>query len=150
MTQQFRPVFATDLNTPHLSMLEKQALMVTLNAVGAGMGEATVAMTYNKQTKAPPRLPGEHYVAMPGVSAEAQHGVMTSVFRLTDNPTNRRKGTVGAVRFRVRSATRGDGIDPQGWTTMIPDGLTSFVVTGFTPATQVPAPQQRRQHPQGV
>lgn len=145
MTQQFQPVFATDLNTPKLSILEKQALIVTLNAVGSGLGEATVAMTYDKQTKAKPRLPGEDYVSMPGVSPKAQHGVLTSVFRLVDNKANRRKGKVGAVRFRVRSATRGDGVDPQGWTTMIPDGLTSFVVTGFQPKTQqapVQTPQQ--------
>jgi len=140
----FQPVFPQDLNTPKLSILEKQALLVTLNAVGAGMGEAHVAMTYNKQTKAPPRLPGEDYVAMPGVSPEAQHGVITSVFRLTNNAENRRKGRVGAVRFRVRSATRADGVEAAGWTTMIPDGLTSFVVTGFAPAQQQ-SPQQPQQ-----
>ena len=138
-----------ELNTTNLPQQQKAVLLTTLNAVEAGTGVATVHMTYRKQTKSKPRIAGEDYVAMPGITPEVQIGQITSVFRLKDNAKNRREGKVGAVRFRLASMSRADGITPTGFTTVIPSGITSFAMTGFAP-TPVQAPTQTQTPNSGV
>jgi hypothetical protein len=140
------PVQDNELHTPKLPPQQKGVLLTTLNAVEAGTGLATVHMTYRKQTKSKPRLAGEDYVAMPGITPEVQIGQITSVFRLKDNPKNRKAGTVGHVRFRLASMSRADGVNPTGFTTVIPAGITSFALTGFQPS---PAALQAQQGQQG-
>ncbi len=143
---------ANELQTPDLPPQQKAVLLTTLIAVEAGAGVATVHMTYRKQTKSKPRIAGEDYVSMPGISPEVQMGQITSVFRLKDNAKNRREGKVGALRFRLASVSRADGITPTGFTTVIPSGIRSFAMTGFQPApVQAPAPAPQAQTPnQGV
>lgn len=147
-------VQANELSCPDLPPQQFAALLTTLNAVEMGAGVATVHMTYRKQTKAKPRIAGEDYVAMPGITPEVQNGQITSVFRLKDNAKNRREGTVGAVRFRLASMSRADGISPTGFTTVIPSGITSFALIGFQPspaALRAQQPQQgQAQTPPGV
>ena len=145
---------ANELNCPNLPAPQHASLLTTLIAVEAGAGVATVHMTYRKQTKSKPRIAGEDYVAMPGITPEVQNGQITSVFRLKDNAANRRKGTVGAVRFRLASMSRADGLKPTGFTTIIPSGITSFVLIGLVAApAPAPAPAQQNgqaQTPPGV
>ena len=127
---QFNPILPQELNAPNLSPAEQQALLTTANAVGMGLGYATVSATYRKQTKTKARIAGEDYVAMPGVTMESQTGTMT-VWRRVDNKANRRKGVVGQVYFKIKSVTRADGVESFGYTNVRPEGLTAFVVLGF-------------------
>ena len=147
------PIQINELHCPHLPQPQLSQLFTTLVAVEAGAGVATVHMTYNKQTKSKPRIAGEDYVAMPGMTPEVQIGQITSVFRLKDNAKNRREGKVGAVRFRLASLSRADGVTPTGFTTVIPSGIKSFALTGFQPSPQAlqAQPQQgQAQTPPGV
>lgn len=115
-----------ELDVPNLNLAQRALLLSALNTVMVRSATVFCAATYDKQTECAPRLPGTHYMEMPGVSPKAQAGEITEVFRTKE----------GKVRLRVRSFTRGDGIEPTGWITMIPRGLTSFVVTGIAPVTQ--------------
>ena len=123
-----------EINTPHLDPMSKAALVTAANAVAEGMAEVTVSMTYTKQTKTRARMAGEDYVAMPGVSYEAQTGTLM-VHRRVDNKANRRKGVVGQVYFKIKSTTRADGEQAFGYTNVRPEGITAFVVLGVQPIT---------------
>ena len=124
----------TQINTPHLDQQTKAVLVTALNSVVDGLARVTVSMTYNKQTKTKPRLAGEDYVAMPGVSQEAQTGSL-SVHSRVDNPANRRKGVVGQVYLKIKSVTRADGVESFGYTNVRPEGITAFVVLGVQAIT---------------
>lgn len=129
-----------ELNVPKLNLAQRALLLTALNTVMCGAGSVFCAVTYDKQTDLPPRLANEHYMEMPGVSPKAQFGEITQVWRIK----------TGEVRLRVRSASRGNGVSPTGWTTMIPCGLTSFVVTGISPVsrpfvTVIEQPQEQAQ-----
>lgn len=127
-----------ELNTPYLDLATKAALVTAANAVAQGVAEVTVSMTYRKQTKTRPRIAGEDYVAMPGVSMEAQTGTLM-VHRKVDNPANRRKGVVGEVYFKIKSNTRADGDQAFGFTNVRPEGITAFVVLGVKAITPEPS-----------
>jgi len=118
------PVQQHEINTPNLGMEGRTALMLALNSHLAGIGDVHVSVLYNKQTEAKPRIAGRDYLSLPGISMQAHLGKITDVFR--------RKGDQ-AVRFRIKTLTRPDGNQPFGWITIIPEGLTSFIVTGFNP-----------------
>lgn len=120
---------STELHTPHLTRLAHAALLTAANATEQGFAEVTVSMTYRKQTDTKPRIAGEDYVGMPGVTQEAQAGILV-VERYVDNKQNRKLARVGKVYFRVRSMTRADGANPIGYTHMRPEGITAFVVLG--------------------
>ena len=139
----------SDLNTPNLSQAEAQALLTTVNAVAMGLGSATVSVCYNKQTKTKARIAGEDYVAMPGVTPEAQTGTI-SVHRRANNRANQRKGVVGQVYLKIKSVTRANGQEAFGYTNVRPEGLTAFVVLGFTPAPQQAPAQQTPSQQAGV
>jgi hypothetical protein len=132
-------VTEADLNTPNLGQSERAALLLALNSVIVGTGRVYVSFTYQKQTKTKARKPGEDYVAMPGVSPDAFTGRLSLVARRVDNRANRRAGVVGKVFFHVPSTTRANGINPYGPTNFRPDGVLSFVVTGFVPIETQPA-----------
>lgn len=119
----------TELQTPHLNPLARAMLLTAANVVDQGFGEVTVSLTYDKQTDTKKRIAGEDYVGMPGVSMQAQTGVLV-VERYQDNAANRKLMRVGRVYFRIRSMTRADGANPIGYTNMRPEGITAFVVLG--------------------
>jgi hypothetical protein len=121
-----------ELHTPNLTPVARAALVTAANAVEMGLAEVTVAMTYRKQTKTRPRVAGEDYVAMPGVSCEAQAGTLM-VERFVDNPANRKAQRAGKVYFKIRSTTRADGSEPIGFTNIRPEGITAFAVLGTRP-----------------
>jgi hypothetical protein len=121
-----------ELNTPNLTPVAKAALVTAINTVEQGLAEVTVSLTYSKQTDTRPRIAGEDYVAMPGVTQEAQTGRLT-VARYTDNRQNRKLGRVGKVWLQVKSTTRSDGVEGFGYTRMRPSGITGFVVLGVKP-----------------
>jgi len=118
-----------ELNTPHLDAASAAALLTAANAAAEGLAEITVSLTYRKQTKTAARIAGEDYVAMPGVSFEAQTGRL-SALRKVNNPANRRKGVVGEVYLKIKSVTRADGVESFGYTNVRPEGITAFVVLG--------------------
>lgn len=129
----------SELTTPNLSQAERAALLLALNSVILGTGEVYVAMTYHKQTKAKPRLPGVDYVAMPGVAPTA---FMGRLWRVARNKKH------GHVYFYITSSTRGDGKRPTGHTNLLPAGLQSFVIFGFQPnMNAVPQPTMLQQGP---
>lgn len=128
----------TEINTPYLNPLAKAALLTAANVVMSGMGEVTVSMTYTKQTDTKPRIAGEDYVGMPGVSMESQTGTLM-VHRRVNNKANQRKGVVGQVYFKIKSITRADGAQAFGYTNVRPEGITAFAVLGvkaLDPQTQ--------------
>jgi hypothetical protein len=125
-------ITAQQFQAPSLSLAEYQLLLTTVNAVEAGVVDATVSMTYTKQTKTRPRLAGEHYIGMPGVSMESQTGTL-SVIRRVDNKANRKAGVVGQVYLKIKSVTRANGVEAFGYTNVRPEGITAFVVLGLTP-----------------
>ena len=84
-----------------------------------------VSALYPKQTESKPRLEGEHYVGMPGVSPHAQFGPLLRVFR---------KKETNEVRFTIWSIPR------QGFCTIIPDGLEAF--------TFMPTPEHSMARPE--
>ena len=98
------PIQINELHCPHLPQPQLSQLFTTLVAVEAGAGVATVHMTYNKQTKSKPRIAGEDYVAMPGMTPEVQIGQITSVF--VGSRTTPRTGV------RARSALSGSVSPP--------------------------------------
>jgi hypothetical protein len=129
-----------NINPPHLDQATKAALVTAANSVLSGAAKVTVSMTYRKQTKTRARIAGEDYVAMPGVSMEAQTGSLM-VHRRVDNKANRRKGVVGEVYFKIKSVTRADGVESFGYTNVRPEGITGFVVLGVQAITPEPSRQ---------
>jgi hypothetical protein len=101
-------------------------LVASLLALSTGH-TATVAVAYRKQTKAPPRIEGRDYDALPGVSHEALMGGL-SVFRRKD----------GALRLTVLTAFRSQDGQP-GFATMIPEGLTDLRLQATAAPTAIPA-----------
>lgn len=120
---------ANELHVPGLTPVARATLLTAANAVESGLAEVTVSMTYRKQTKTEPRIAGKDYVAMPGVSYEAQTGKLM-VLRYKDNALNRREQRVGRIYFKIRSVTRSDGATPFGYSNVLPEGITDFVVLG--------------------
>lgn len=123
---------SNELHTPNLKPLQHAALLTAANATEMGFAEVTVSMTYRKQTDTKPRIAGEDYVEMPGVSHEAQTGVL-AVERYVDSKSNRKLARAGKVYFKVRSVTRADGAEPVGYTNIRPEGITAFVILGTKP-----------------
>ena len=108
-----------------------------------------------KVTDTPARQSPRDFVALPGFAPDAHFGIL-SVERYVDNPDNRRKDRVGEVYFKIRDFTRGNGMDPYGFTNLRPEQITGFVIRAFvTPseevmATRALAEAAAAQTPQGV
>ena len=129
MTQQnsnvpapVQPVMPHELNTPNLDPQSRVLLWGALNLALSGV-PVFASAAYPKQTEAKPRIETQDYVGMPGVSSLAQFGPIVRVFRKKDAPHE--------VRFTIWSIPR------QGFTTIIPDGLSAF--------TFFPTPEQSMQ-----
>jgi len=125
MTDMF--ITKSSVHASRLSSDEAGTLTDALNKVADGSHKVTVAFTYSKQTDSKPRLAGEHYVEMPGVTRDAQFGQIVRVFR-------RKKD--GALRFTIASLSRANGENPTGYTTVIPSGLRTFKITSAVPSPQ--------------
>ena len=122
---------------PKLSQAEAAKLLAVVNEVRSGEAQYAVCLTYDKCTKAKPRIAGEHYDPLPGVVAKCHTGTVVAA------PTNK----AGAVYLRIRDAARaplpGETPDPDaeaGWTCVKPEGLTSFRVL---PNGKLPGPLVR-------
>jgi len=129
-----------ELNTPHLDAASAAALLTAANAAAERLAEVTVSLTYRKQTDTPARIAGEDYVAIPGISFEAQTGTL-SAHRKANNPANRRKDVVGEVYLKIKSITRANGVESFGYTNVWPEGITAFTVLGIKALAPDPAPK---------
>lgn len=134
------PINASTIRCPNLNPTQYATLLTTVIAVDSGACDATVSLTYLKQTKTRPRIAGEDYVPQPGVSCETQTGQLR-VLRRVDNKANRKAGVVGRIYFKVKSSTRADGVTDHGYTNIRPEGITAFALLGVSE----PSPQ-----PQGA
>lgn len=123
-----------EISTPHLSPAQRAVLVTAIAAAEQGL-EVRIALTYSKQTSARPRIAGEDYLALPGVSPEAQMGVLR-VKRYTASKANVRSGKAGKIYLLVESLTRGDGLKPVGYTAMRPEGIKEFTVVAVNPIAQ--------------
>ena len=83
-----------------------------------------VSFTYRNQTDSKRSRPGIDHVAMPGVEANSMIGNLIRVARAK---------TDGHVYFALECFTRGDGTNPSRPRSYRPEGVLSFVITGFTP-----------------
>ena len=125
-----------EISMTGLDPVTRGTILTVANAVLAGVAEVMVSLTYRKQTKTRARVAGKDYVALPGVSCEAQTGTLT-VHRRTDNAANRKAGTVGQVYFKIESMTRSDGSVGFGYTNVRPEEIMAFVILSFK--TVIPA-----------
>lgn len=115
------PIEVTTDDLVNVAAPLRSLLCAAINHLNAGK-LVHVSLTYRKQTKAKPRIAGEHYVELPGISSEVMFGAF-SAFRTK----------AGLLRFRILTPARSTGEDA-GWASLIPAGLTGFAMTGvFTP-----------------
>jgi hypothetical protein len=120
---------------PKLSQQDAAKLLEVVNDVRSGEHVYAVTVTYDKVTKAKPRIEGQHYQALPGTTNKLHTGTVVAA------PTNKK----GAVYLLVRDAARApvageepvEEEDEAGWTAMKPEGLTSFKVL---PNGKLPGP----------
>lgn len=118
----FQPVFA--IEAPGLTPEERMRLLCAINAVRAGVFTFDVAFLYDKQTTAPPRLAGTHYMALPCDGKGKMHvGVMVAA------PSNK----AGEVYLRVVDTARGNGAQGAQWTSVKLSGIKGFQVRGVRP-----------------
>lgn len=115
------PVACVD--APGLTDAERSKLLVAINSVRTGVFVVEVAVVYDKQTDAKPRLEGTHYLGIPGVSSKLHLGTLVKA------PTNK----AGEVYLLVSDAARGTGEKAAQWTALKLKGLKSFQVRGVTP-----------------
>jgi hypothetical protein len=123
-TEPFVPLApVAAIPTGKLPQHEASKLLEVVNGVRSGEAQYVVTVTYDKQTKAKPRIAGETYQALPGVTAKCHTGTVVAA------PTNRQ----GQIYLRIRDAARapipGETPNPDeeaGWTCVKPCGLTSF------------------------
>lgn len=111
------------VNAPGLSQAEASKLLAVVNEVRSGEAVYSVTVTYDKQTKAKPRIAGEHYDALPGVTVKVHTGTVVAA------PTNKKGETYLRIRDAARAPLPGETPDPDaeaGWTCVKPEGLTSF------------------------
>lgn len=117
------PIQPNELRAPELTPVQQGALLLALNSALLGNGRVSVSFTYRNQTDAPRSRPGIDHVEMPGVAPNTMIGHITRVARAKDD---------GHVFFGLACLTRGDGATPYKPRYYRPEGVLSFVVTGFT------------------
>jgi hypothetical protein len=122
------------VSAPGLTPQEAARLLEVINGVRSGEHTYSVSITYDKQTKARPRIEGEHYQALPGVTCKLHTGTILAA------PTNKK----GEIYLRIRDAARapvpGETQEPDaeaGWTCVKPEGISSFRVL---PDGRLPGP----------
>ena len=116
--------------TPKLSQAESAKLLAVINEVRSGEVVAVVTVTYDKVTKAKPRIEGEHYQALPGTTNKLHTGTLVAA-------KDGKKGLYLLIRDAARAPVAGaDPVEPEdeaGWTAVKPEGLTSFKLLGKLP-----------------
>jgi hypothetical protein len=119
------------IEAPLLTNEARQVLLDAINGTRMGFFTFSVALEYDKQTKAKPRVEGEHYMGLPGVSCKLHVGTLVAA------PTNKE----GQVYLRVLDMARADGENAANWTAFKLSGIKSFQVRGAIPgpATKSPA-----------
>lgn len=108
-----------------LAQAEASKLLEVINGVRSGEAQYVVTTTYDKCTKAKPRIEGTHYQALPGTTCKLHTGTVVAA------PTNKK----GEVYLRIRDAARApvpgevavEG-EEAGWTCVKLEGLKSFKV----------------------
>jgi hypothetical protein len=140
-----------DIVNSHLHPMQHAQLVMAVNMAEAG-AEVWVSLTAPKTGDSKPRVAGKDYVALPGISPQAQIGTL-HVDRYVDNPSNRRIGRAGQIKLLVNSITRANGRDPKRPTGVRVMDITSFAILGFyTPETEMATEALGRaaQAPQGA
>lgn len=108
------------INAPNLTDREAAALLTAINAVRSGISQFNVMLTNKRVSKGKPRIAGEDYNPLAGLSCEAHTGTLVAA------PTNKR----GEVYLRLADAARGTDENPEGWTAISLAGIQSFRVIG--------------------
>jgi hypothetical protein len=103
-----------------LSQDARDALLAAINGTRLGLFTFSIAVEYAKQTKAKPRIEGEHYMGLPGTSTQLHVGTLVAA------PTNKE----GEVYLRVFDMARADGENAAAWTALKLCGLKAFQVRG--------------------
>lgn len=129
----------TTLPTPKLSAVEAAKLLEVVNTVRSGESVYFVTFTYDKVTKAKPRIEGTHYQPLPGTTCKLHTGTVVKA------PTNKKGAVYLLVRDAARAPLPGEAPTPveddgAGWTCVKPEGLTSFRVL---PGGKLPGPVGR-------
>ena len=114
------------IHAPNLTPKESAALLAAINGVRSGVHQYSVTVTYDKIGKGKPRIAGEHYEPLPGVTNKCHTGTLVAA------PTNK-KGEVylrirDAARAPIPGATQNPDEDEAGWTAIKLIGLKSFRV----------------------
>lgn len=140
-----RPAFTPlptvgDISTPKLSDAESAKLLDCINGLRSGETSYLVRVTYEKQTKAKPRIEGEDYVRDPALRRDAHEGIIYAA------PDNKRR----EVYIRMADGARRPDEDAEhGYTCLKPAGLTSFKVLAEFPGPVAQERQEREAQPQG-
>jgi len=132
------PINFNDVKTPHLQPRARAQFLMAALATLSGGARVTVAITYDNQTNSKRRVAEQDFVSIPGVDPHVQIGTL-SANRRVDNKVNQKAGTVGQLYVTVKSVTRGNGVRPYGFTTLLPEGIKEFSVLGFEQVIEVPA-----------
>lgn len=114
----------SELRAHNLNPIQQASLLLALNTTLCETGQVYVSFTYRNQTDASKSKPGVDYVEMPGVSPNTMIGRLIKVDRTKKE---------GNVYFLLECFTRGDGSSPSRPRSYRPEGVLSFVITGFTP-----------------
>jgi hypothetical protein len=110
---------------PKLSQVEAAKLLDVINGVRSGEAQYVVTVTYDKVTKAKPRIEGTDYQALPGTTCKLHTGTVVKA------PTNKKGAIYLLVRDAARAPIPGEVVaegEEAGWTAVKPEGLTSFRV----------------------
>jgi hypothetical protein len=120
------PPIAAILTPTKLSGAEVEKLLDCVNGVRSGEHVYVISVTYDKVTKAKPRIEGQHYQALPGTTNKLHTGTLVAA-------KDGKKGLYLLVRDAARAPIPGEikkaGEDDEaGWTAIKPEGLESFRV----------------------
>ena len=126
MTTTFTPMTPVTLDAidaPMLDATTRQVLLDAINGTRLGFFTFSVAVEYDKQTKAKPRVEGTHYMGLPGATSKLHVGTLVAA------PTNKE----GEVYLRVLDMARADGERAANWTALKLKGIKKFQVRGAVP-----------------
>jgi hypothetical protein len=119
------------IETPTLAAPDRMSLKMAVEGTQSGLFSFYVAFTYDKQSKAKPRIAGVDFLKMPGVGPKLHMGWLYSA------PINKK----GEVYLLVADVARADGDKHFGWTAIRPEGLRDFQIRGIAPVVPAQSPQ---------
>lgn len=130
-----------DISTPGLSDSESAKLLDVINGLRSGEHVYLVRVTYEKQTKAKPRIEGEDYVGDPALRRDAHEGILYAA------PDNKRR----EVYLRMADGARRPNEKAEhGYTCLKPAGIKSFKVLAEFPGPVARERQERREAAQAA